>query len=461
MSDSQLLELRVREGNRAAIVFIHGFGGSPRATWLSFPDYLIADKALNGWDIFSFGYPTTLLLPDISGLWSAQPDLRTVADELGARAILPPSDRYKALAFVAHSMGGLVVQRALVDRDTLAGRVSHVLLFGTPSFGLTKAERFRFWKRQARDMVVGSEFITFVRTKWTERYGRLDHFKFLSVAGTRDEFVPRASSIDGLPPPGFPLDQQMVVPGNHLEIVKPDGPDHLSVRLSKQFLIAGAAAYDSAFAAAEHAEFQATLRRLRPSIGRLDDHALVHLTLALEALGHMDEAIAALEAQPNRGTDLTGVLAGRLKRRWLVERRAEDADASLRWYRQAFEQSRAAGDDRQVYYHAINVAFMEWAYKADRSAARAMADTALAACARSPVDRWRLATEGEAAIILGDDQSALTAYRQALALKPSPREIDSIYQQASFELDLAENVPLARALRGLFVGDVEAVGQAT
>ena len=95
---------------------------------------------------------------------------------------------------------------------------------------------------------------------------------------------------------------------------------------------------------------------------------------------------------------------------------------------------------------------MEWAYRDDRAAAQSMAGIALAACGLAKVDRWRRATEGEAAIILGEDQAALTAYRQALELGPTPREIDSMYQQASFELDLADNIPLAQTLQALFLG---------
>ena len=228
------------------------------------------------------------------------------------------------------------------------------------------------------------------------------------MAGDKDEFVPRTSSLDGIPPPGFPITQQMVVPGNHLQMVKPDGPDHLSVRVASAFLSGSAVVSDSALVAAERARFQAVVRRLRPSIGLLDDRALVSLALALESLGQQDEAIAALEAQPNRGSDSTGVLAGRLKRRWLLERRAADAQASLDGYRQALDQARAAHHQPQIYYHAINVAFMEWAYGGDRATAQAMARVALDACAAAPVDRWRRSTEGEAAIILGDDEAALT-----------------------------------------------------
>jgi hypothetical protein len=136
----------------------------------------------------------------------------------------------------------------------------------------------------------------------------------------------------------------------------------------------------------------------------------------------------------------------------LLERRASDATASLGLYSQAFDQARAANDYAQVYYRAINVAFMEWAYAGDRAGAQANASIALGACALARVDRWRRATEGEAAIVLGDGVAALTAYRQALELRPSPREIDSMYQQASFELDLADDIPLAQELQALFFG---------
>ena len=268
MSDQAVVEHRISNGNQAAIVFVHGFGGNPRATWGRFADCLAEDAVLRGWDIFSLGYPSTLLLPDISSLWSAEPELRTVSDEVATRAMLAPFHRYDALAFVAHSMGGLVVQRALVEHERLAHRVSHVLLFGTPSFGLVKAGLLRYWKRQTRDMRVNSEFIRFVRGAWTEQFARRDHFNFLAVAGDKDEFVPRTSSLDGIPPPGFPIAQQMVVPGNHLQMVRPDGPDHLSVKVASAFLSgSGVVVVDSALVAAERARFQATVRQLRPSIG--------------------------------------------------------------------------------------------------------------------------------------------------------------------------------------------------
>jgi hypothetical protein len=36
--DPQVVEHRIGNGNGAAIVFVHGFGGDPRSTWGSFAE---------------------------------------------------------------------------------------------------------------------------------------------------------------------------------------------------------------------------------------------------------------------------------------------------------------------------------------------------------------------------------------------------------------------------------------
>ena len=87
------------------------------------------------WDIYTLGYATTFH-PDFLGVWSADPDLPILATMLKTQASIDPLRRYRSLAVVAHSMGGLVVQRALVDDPELADRTEKVVLFGTPSAGI-------------------------------------------------------------------------------------------------------------------------------------------------------------------------------------------------------------------------------------------------------------------------------------------------------------------------------------
>ncbi len=130
MVDTEPLGIRV-DASPAVIVFIHGFLGNPTKTWGEFPNLVVADTAFDGWDVFSFGYDTHLL-PDLRNVWSADAGLDQLALYLKTAIEHDPFADYDAIAFVAHSMGGLIVQRALVDSGALANRTSHVFLYGSP-----------------------------------------------------------------------------------------------------------------------------------------------------------------------------------------------------------------------------------------------------------------------------------------------------------------------------------------
>jgi len=325
------------------------------------------ESALDGWDVATMGYSTSLAPGLLEGLWIGGPSLTTLAGlltELGKSGDLRD---YQGLALVAHSMGGLVVQRALLDSPNLRERVSHVFLYGTPSGGLEKALWFKLWNRQMRDMAVGSEFITALRRDWDAALAEPD-FLFRAAAGDEDPFVPPRSSLGP-----FPKQQQAVVVGNHRSMVKPDKPEDLSVRVLVTGIQGQAAPegpWSSARLALETLEFQDVVDRLLPNRDELDDRNLVTLALALDALGRADESREALEAAGKTGTDAQGVLAGRLERQWNREGRRRDAERALSLYRDAYETSKAKPDWDQAYYHGINVAYMTALYLDDRDQAR-------------------------------------------------------------------------------------------
>ena len=149
MAETNLITHRQTAGNKVAIIFIHGFMGNARQTWSRFPELLSAETRIRDWDIYSLGYPSSYWM-DVLGIWKANPDIPAIATTLRTTAALPPLQSYGSLTLIAHSMGGLAVQRALVDDDDFAARVGHVLLFGTPSNGLVKAIFSRFWKHATR-----------------------------------------------------------------------------------------------------------------------------------------------------------------------------------------------------------------------------------------------------------------------------------------------------------------------
>lgn len=401
--DSKLTAHRSNPANRAALVFVHGFLGDAATTWQKFPGLLQQEPKLDGWDVLSLGYATNLRL-DLAGIWSADPPIDRVSKLLGTHIISGELRRYESLGILAHSMGGLAVQRAVLDEQQARARVGHVFLFGTPSGGLMKASLASFFKRQLRDMSHGGPFIQDLRTRWEQAFGAMDHqhpFKLTVATGERDEFVPPESSLAPFPSERFPDVTLAVVPGNHLQIVKPEKLDDLSVRLVVNTLAgssAPAGQWNSAYVAVEQRRFQSAIDTLEPHKAELDAAGLVQLALALEGVGRGKEALDLLETQGSNDTDAMGVLAGRIKRRWVNQHLEADARKARELYASAYDTSVGRKDWAQAYYHGINVAFFDLAWKKDQSAAEAMAKRVLVHCADAkagelPKDsKWRLAT---------------------------------------------------------------------
>jgi pimeloyl-ACP methyl ester carboxylesterase len=427
---TELIEHRNRK-NKAAVVFVHGFTGKPENTWADFARFLTEERTVDGWDLFSVGYSTNLRI-DLAGIWSADPDLEMVSTLLRTTTSLPPLDYYGALAVIAHSMGGLAVQRALLNFGDLTARVEHVILFGTPSGGLTKSGLLWRLKRQLRDMAKGGKFVTELRKDWSAKFGVRTPFQFTAVAGENDEFVPFESSL-------APFDKSVhaIVAGNHLEIIRPQERNQRNVQLVVNRLSGGSAQigpWDSARLAVEAREFQRAIELLEPHRDQLDNAATVQLSIALEKCGRQEEAIDLLRARGKPTTDAMGTLAGRLKRRWLRDRREDDAARALELYSQAYNSTEKS-DPAQAYYHAINIAFMNLVFKGSLPNAQIWARRALEHCSAaakielSP-DAWRLATEGEANLLLGDFPQARQLYREAIATEPNPWQLESMYMQA-------------------------------
>jgi hypothetical protein len=436
-------------GNDVALVFLHGFGGDPAGTWGHFPDLLKAEPRLADWDLFSLGY-TTRLVPDISGIWSANAPLDRLALLFHSTADQGLLRSYKSIAIVAHSMGGLIAQRALVDHEDLALKTSHVFLFGTPSAGLEKATGLSFFKRQVRDMAEGSPFVTDLRQRWNAAFGT-PQFRFWTVAGDQDEFVPSSSSLDP-----FPLPVRCVVPGDHISIVKPSASTDLGVQIVINGLCGDAAPAgpgNAARVAVESREFARAIQLLMPHKNELDAQGLVQLALALEQTGRQQEAIALLEQNPETGTDPMGVLAGRLKRRWLLEHRLADATRAFALYQKAYGLATARGDHAQAYYHGINVAFMELAYRSDPAAAKVIALEVQQHCLAAPASLWRVATEGEASLLLGDVEASLAKYRDVIPMRPTARQVDSIFKQALRVADLSGDQKTLDRLSAIYRGE--------
>ena len=451
----ELKVVRSQRETSSAIVFIHGFTGAANTTWDTFIRTLRKDSRLGEWDIYSIGYSSRFAL-DVP-IWSADPKLNVCALGFQTKLSHPPLDDYDAIAVVAHSMGGLVVQRAILDNEALCTRISHVVLYGSPSGGLKKARFGRLLKSQLADMVEDGKFIRSLRQDWDSTFGETPPFVFRTIAGSEDHFVPPESSL--MP---FSDRAREVVPGDHIEIVHPETLDHPSYTVFFKALTGSGALrseVESARLAVEFNENRSAVDTLLPLAGSLDDDATVTLALALESLGSGDQAMRVMENHFERGAatlDAVGVLAGRLKRRWLFSRAKADYERSLALYEEALQRAVELEDLEQCYYHGINVAFLKLmrgpAHRGVSEETRNAAETTREFAMKAPETSWSLATIGEASLMLGELEEGLARYQRARAKSRTVREQQSMFSQA---LEVAERVygqDEESAIRAVFEG---------
>lgn len=417
--------------NNNVILFVHGFSGEAETTFGNIPAYLKEDAGMNGWNMFSVGYSTDAMPSLGIGIWAAIPDITKVADFLDTE-IKNQFRRYERIAIVAHSMGGLVTQKAILQLEPQQrNRITYVMLFGTPSKGLVKARLAHWWNRQLRDMSWDGKFITSLRADWKTAFSAGYPFTFKVVAGTDDEFVPVESS-----QAPFDYDKKYceVVSGNHLAIVKPENKNHAGYQLILATLTN--VAFSNIYTDAEAVNillgnYNQVVNDLLPNKNNLDKKGMAKLIFALEGLGRGKEAVEIMEASPitKNNSDLLGILGGRYKRRYMDTYDSTDAQTSVYYYNKGLKIATEKPDNEQIYYHAINLAFMSLVNAEDKVAMALYAEKALAAANASPDDCWKLATVAEANLYLNNLAKAKEYYTAAAAIC-GVREKTSMYANA-------------------------------
>jgi pimeloyl-ACP methyl ester carboxylesterase len=418
MTEASINAVRPQDANHnAAVVMVHGYTGSGPGTWTDLAPRVAGDAQLSSWDCWTITY-TTSWLPDICGIWSADADLSILAERLATDFGRGTLARYKSLVLMAHSMGGPIVQKALLDFKPTAAQTNTMILFGTPSNGLVKAHTMRFWKRQLNDMAKAVPFIKQLRADWTKQFETEAPFSFLADGGERDPFVPPVSSLEP-----FPKDQRGVIAGNHVSMIHPLKSDpnvvDLVVRRISRKRDAGDIG-DSALRAIELGDFLSIIPADLEDAKKLDSKALVRLAIALDSVDRRDDAYKVLVDRGDLNSDVLGTMARRLKRKWLLSgRHHADAEAAMAHYAKGYDLALEANDWRQAYYHGINLTFLAFVFQGQRSDARRRAQEVLDICRRceaaGDTDEWVEATRGDAELILGNDDAAFEAYRRFVA----------------------------------------------
>jgi pimeloyl-ACP methyl ester carboxylesterase len=248
--------------NKRCVIFVHGLTGNIIDTWKKdklsprgFVELLLEDRELLDYDIGAFGYRSTP--------WRGAP-IDNAAIQLKDALSNLPANRYDGFVLIAHSMGGLVCMRYILNELQHAPPqppVEGLLLYGTPTTGsdliniaklvgygiglkvpLVRSfvNLFLTGQRQVADLATGSAFLSSLLSEWAYRVVNGGHEKagrqrmWLPVGvvtGEDDKFVKEASgkglygAIDWVP-----------LSFDHIALVKPEKPNDPRYRRAKRFL---------------------------------------------------------------------------------------------------------------------------------------------------------------------------------------------------------------------------------
>ncbi|MEO6725893.1 MAG: tetratricopeptide repeat-containing protein, partial [Blastocatellia bacterium] len=285
-------------------------------------------------------------------------------------------------------------------------------------------------------------------------------FFLRAVAGIRDEFVPRESSVDP-----FPADLRAFAEGNHVEMVKPATVDRDASRLVFTWLspsatrglvlpagVKGEPVFPAALTGKLVPAVAALLGGDVQRLGTMTEPEIRQAAFAYEAQGAQEQAIVMLKQVYQRSTDLTGMLAGRLKRRWLADPdvRKDEGERATTLYFEAYNRAHKANDHAQASYNGINYAFMTLALHEDKQCAAEIAASVLEHCKASTNDEWKMATMGEAYLYQSQTDDAVASYREALTQEWTSRDRDSMQKQAIWATRLLEDEIAEARVESLF-----------
>lgn len=421
---------RINENANNLIIFVHGFSGMAESTFGAIPELLMKNEKLDGWDMLPLGYAENIQ-PELGhNVWASTTDIQIISTYL-ASSIKHNYSKYKRIAIVAHSLGGLVVQEALLSlKEDALKKISHVLLFGTPSAGIPALVLEQTKQDNLSELSENSDYIKKLRTQWNTQFTKGYPFSFMVVAATKDSYVPIKSSLEP-----FSKEYRAVVEGTHFSMVSVENENNDSFDLIIKTLTD--TVFLSQFSSFEEinitlGNYDEVIKTLLPKVSDLDANGLEQLVFALEGADRSVEALSIIENSElaKNNSNVLGILGGRFKRNYLNSYQKSDGENAMRYYGKGLQIADLKNDHRQIYYLSINLAFLSLVCLNDFTAMGEYAHKALESLKKDPFNNlWKLATLGEANMYSGDFEASKIYYAQA-AKMGGIREKLSIYTNA-------------------------------
>lgn len=414
---------RESENANNLVLFIHGFSGESAGTFGKIPSFLMEDERMKGWDLKPLGYTENVQPSMGKNIWGAVEDIEKIANYLKT-CFKYKFDKYDRIAIVAHSLGGLIVQKALNDlQPELRTKLSHLILFGSPNNGIESDQQ------ETMHLASSGNFIKALRKQWSENF-KNPEFNLKVVAGTKDEYVSLKSNFDA-----FSEEYHEVVEGKHFTMVQPDDIYNDSYQLIVNTLTGNQ--FTNAYTSAEDinitlGKYDGVIKKLLPKVAELDDAHLTKLVLSLEASDRQDEAIQLLteRVESTQNPDIMGVMGGQYKRSYLFNHNASLGQKSYDYYLKGLEMAEKNKINSQIYYQAINLAFLSCVYKNDEFQMEQFAQKALDAANACRDNFWKIATVAEANLYLNRMDACKENYEKAASMT-GVRDKISMYTNAS------------------------------
>jgi hypothetical protein len=231
----------------ASVIFVHGILSSGESCWLnangtSWPRLLAEEDARSSLGIYVFTYET--------GIFSGTYRISDAVDALREHLRLDGVVNCRRLAFVCHSMGGIVVRKFIVEwAAELAREKKEIFLFllASPSLG----SEYASWLSPIAKVLGNSQgdALRFVRNnEWLsgldKEFLNLKESRLLPIAGKElieDKFIIfqhlfKRQVVEPFAGARY-FGEPFKVPGsNHFSISKPENKDSIQHRLLCQFL---------------------------------------------------------------------------------------------------------------------------------------------------------------------------------------------------------------------------------
>lgn len=415
VSKSEHIETWERSSGNNLLLFIHGFSGESKDTFGNIPTMLQSDSNFDGWAMKPLGY-SSIVQPKLGkDIWGAILDVDKIAGFLKT-SIQNKFRNYDRIAIVAHSLGGLVAQKAILFLDeNNRNRISHLIMFGTPSNGIAPEVLDKQWNKKYSELSSEGKYIQSLRKEWDETFNNTYPFKLKVAASTEDEYV----SLESCHKP-FAQEHREFVDARHLLMVKPKNEKDDAYSLILNTLTDSK--FFNQYTNKEEinltlGKYDAVVKELLPIKDDLDKRGLTQLIFALEGLERKDEVYNILNNHPiaQNNTDLMGIIGGRHKRDYLKTYSYKSSQLSRGYYNKALQISVENDVHSQIYYHAINLAFLSIVTDPEtgKSEMKKYANQALEATQHCDDDLWKFATVAEANMYLGKFEAAKEFYIKA------------------------------------------------